>query len=215
MSAALTLRRASRSRSRYLASWSSTTSTCRIIVRTDELVASSPRVCTASSSGRPARMNAPSWRDRCMTSSRLTRGEDSSTRSIPRFSESRMSRSCRPYRASSAASRLSARCTPVASCPSGPVATYANLTTSAPYNVNGPQHLGEVGHAGFDQTPRLFLERAHTLVPRDLADLVVGGVPQDHLADRVGHRHHLVDADPLQVSGVGAEVAAGPAQEAV
>ena len=45
-----------------------------IIRRTEELSLSAPIVCTASRIGRPARRNAAIWRDRCMTSSRLTRG---------------------------------------------------------------------------------------------------------------------------------------------
>src|SRR6185436_1305637 len=38
-----------------------------------ELLASSPRIRTASRIGRPACTKAPSWRERCMISSRFTR----------------------------------------------------------------------------------------------------------------------------------------------
>ena len=79
---------------------------------------------------------------------------------------------------------------------------------------DGPRH-GQVGHAGLDQAGRLLLKRPHALVPGQLADLVVRGAAQHHLAQRVGERHHLVDADALQVTGVRAEVAAGAADEAV
>ena len=74
-------------------------------------------------SGSPARTNAPSCRERCMTTSRFTRGSVTSSFSRLFFSVTRMSRSCRSYSVSAAASALMAFCTPVVRRPCGSVAT--------------------------------------------------------------------------------------------
>src|SRR6266542_6099599 len=182
--------------------------------RTAELFASAPRVCTASISGRPARMNAPSCRDRCMTASRSTRGAVSSAWRMLFFSVIRILRSSRSYRASSAASRLSAFSTPFANCPVALIATYEYLAMSSPYDVDGSENLGQIRHAALHQADCLFLERAHSLGAGQLAQLVVRRTIEDQLADRVRHGHQLVHTDALQVAGVPAEVAAGAAHEA-
>src|SRR5437867_610568 len=120
---------------------------------------------TASISGRPARMNAPSWRERCMISTRLTRGA------------------------------VISLCSKFFFCGT------AMLVMSGPYHVDGTHHLGDRGDTGGHQPGALLLQRAHPLVPGELADLVVRCPGQDQLPDPLGDRHQLVDAGALQISG--------------
>src|SRR5262245_18991563 len=123
---------------------------------------STPSVWTASMSGRPARTNALNWRDRCMTSSRLT--PDRPPALPRRFSVTRVP----------AASLVDAGWRPVTRPPSGPVPAYSNFATSAPH-VDRPDHLGQRGHAGLNQPRGLLAERAHPLGAGHLAHLLVRG----------------------------------------
>src|SRR4051794_21168469 len=98
--------------------------------------------------------------------------------------------------------------------PSGPTAAYPNLFMSAPRDVDRAEDLGECGDAVGDKAGRLLLQRPHAFLACGPADLVVPGPGQDEFADGLGDRHHLVDPGPVEVSGLGAEVAPGAAHEA-
>src|SRR5215831_13362891 len=187
-------------------------STSAMVFRRLGLPDSVPSACTASMSGSPARTNALSWRDRCMTSSRLTPERPMLALAL-RFSLTWTPRRLRWYSACSAASRVAARWVPLARCPSGPIATYSNFATSAPH-IDRPDDLGHRGHAGLDQPRRLLAERAHPLRAGHLAHLLVRGPIHHQLPDRIGDEHELVHPDAAQIAGLGAEVAAVPAQKA-
>src|SRR3954467_6185409 len=108
-------------------------------------------------------MNAPSWRERCMTDSRLTRGAVSSSLRMFFFSTTRMLRSSRSYSASSAASRLAALWVPLASSPVGRMAVYVKDGTSGSRHVDRAHDLGHGGDAAPHEAGGFLEQGSHSL----------------------------------------------------
>src|SRR5690348_2986442 len=86
--------------------------------------------------------------------------------------------------------------------------------SSDSYDVDGTHHFGGGRSAVHDQAHCLFLQGLHSLGDRELPHLLMRDPIDDELAHLVGHHEQLVDADPLEVAGVGAEVASDAVLEA-
>src|SRR5439155_23549324 len=93
--------------------------------------------------------------------------------------------------------------------------TWMSRSMSSTYYVDCPQHFGGGSHSGFDQPGCLVLHGPHALMAGRLANVFTGTALQHQVADRVGDRQQLEHPDPVQVSGMRAEVAARAAHEPV
>ena len=80
-------------------------------------------------------------------------------------------------------------------------------------HVDGAQDLGDRALVLGDEADGLVAQRRHALLDRERAQLCVRRVADDELFHLVGHGEDLVDAEPVVVTGVTAEVAADAGHE--
>src|SRR3954452_8275284 len=176
---------------------------------TPRLSDSSPRTRMASRIGTPARMNAASCRERCISSVRLILVLVSSSWRTLCFSSSFLTERSRLNSATRADVIVSASCSPFTRAPSGASATYENLGISRSQGVDASDDFGDGRDVGVDQGAGLLAERAHAFALGEKAHGLVGRpLVEQHLLESLRHAEELIDADTVRVTRPRAEVAA-------
>src|SRR3954463_7730415 len=180
-----------------------------MISRSRAFDAVSRTVSSASTSGMPARTNAATWREKCMTSERGTLRGVSSISVNLRCLRIFLTSSCCASSSLRRLSTLTASAFARTFLPSGSTATYLNAVTGAGlHHVEGAEHLVDRGDVALDEPQRLGLERHHALRDGEVPELLVGGFGDDELLHLVADHEQLVDTDAALVAGLGAEDAA-------
>src|SRR3954454_12081897 len=152
----------------------------------------------------PARTNAATWREKCMTSARGTLRGVSSISVNLRCLRIFLTSSCCASSSLRRLSKLTASALALTFLPSGSTATYLNAVTALD-DVQGAEHLVDGGDVALDEPQRLGLERHHALRDREVAQLLVRGLGDHELLHLVADHEQLVDPDASLVAGVGAE----------
>src|SRR4051812_26062882 len=165
-------------------------------------------VSSASTSGMPARTNAATWREKCMTSERGTLRFVSSISVNLRVRRIFFTSSCCESSSLRRLSTLTASALARTLLPSESTATYLNAVIRGSDHVQGAEHLVDGGDVALDQPQRLGLERDHALGHGEVAQILVRGLGDDQLLHLIADDQQLVDADPTLVAGLGAEHAA-------
>src|SRR4051795_8509908 len=154
---------------------------------TPRLSDSSPRTRMASRIGTPARVNAASCRDRCISSVRLILVLVSSSWRMLCFSSSFLTDRSRLSSATRAEVMVSASCMPFTRAPSGASATYENLGISRSQGVDASDDLCDGRDVLFDQGAGLLAQRPHSFALCQQPHRLVGRpLGDEHLFETLG-----------------------------
>src|SRR5437773_3638609 len=162
---------------------------------------------SASIKGMPARTNADSCREKCISSSCL-----SFFFVISNWRTLRLSRSCLTSRPRSTSEAIAvftevAVATPEVFLPSSVTAWYLNLLIRSSDHVDVPEDLRDGRHVVGDQLDATVTQCSHPLSYCQVLDLVVPRLASDQLPHLLGDGQQFVYADPVLESGAEAEVA--------
>src|SRR4051794_31674828 len=138
-------------------------------------------VSSASTSGIPARTNAATWREKCITSERGTLRFVSSISVNLRVLRIFLTSSCCASSSLRRLSTLTASALARTLLPSASTATYLNAVMGGSDHVQGAEHLVDGRHVALDQPQRLGLERDHALRHREVAQVLVRGLGDHQL----------------------------------
>src|SRR3954462_9986438 len=142
-----------------------------MISRSRALDAVSRTVSSASTSGMPARTNAATWREKCMTSARGTLRGVSSISVNLRVLRIFLTSSCCASSSLRRLSRLTASALARTFLPSGSTATYLNAVIGGSHHEEGGEPLVDGGAVALHEPQRLGLERHHALRDREVPQL--------------------------------------------
>src|SRR4051794_31523430 len=168
-----------------------------------------------SINGIPARTNADSCREKCISSSCF-----SFFRVISNCRTLRLGRSVETLYPCSTSPDIAvlidvAVVVPLTDFPASVVAWYRNLPITSSARVDVSQNLGDRRDVVRHELDPGVTKGPHSLGHGELLDLVVPSLARDQLTHRLAYDKQFVDADPILESGLEAEIAALTSQELV